>query len=207
MTDLTLFHSPTSPFVRKVMIVLHETGQIGDVTLSSAQGTPLESSNMPLSQNPLGKVPVLARSDGPAIFDSRVICRYLDARAGAGLYPTGEALWSVLTLEALAEGMMDAALQMTYEWRLRPEAGQNAEILDGLWAKIDRAVAMLEDRWLGHLAGPMDMAHIATATALGYIDLRHDARGWRTNAPGLAAWFSSFSQRPSYEATVAPQTT
>lgn len=204
MTELTLYHSHTSPYVRKVMIVLHETAQLEEVTLITTQGTPLDSSRMPLSQNPLGKVPVLARADGPALFDSRVICRYLDARAKAGLYPEGDALWSVLTLEALAEGMLDAALQMTYESRLRPEGARSAEIVEGLWAKIDRSVAMLEARWLGHLAGPFGIGQIAVGTALAYLDLRHDARGWRNGAASLASWYESIAERHSFVATAPP---
>jgi hypothetical protein len=91
---LRLYRSPASPYVRKVMVVLHETGQDGDIDYAAAQGTPLDSGQMPLAHNPLGKIPVLERSDGPALYDSRVICRYLDARAEAGLYPeTGVKLW------------------------------------------------------------------------------------------------------------------
>lgn len=204
MTDLTLYYGPTSPYVRKVMVVLHETGQLEDVTVVTTTGTPLDSARMPLSQNPLGKVPVLARADGPAIIDSRVICRYLDARAKAGLYPKGEELWSVLTLEALAEGILDAALQMSYETRLRPEGQRSTEIVDGLWAKIERAVAMLETRWMGHLSGRFGIGQIAVGAALGYLDLRHDARGWRTGAPALATWFQGVSGRPSFVATAPP---
>ena len=204
MTNLTLYYGPTSPYVRNVMIVLHETDQLDDITIKTTTGTPLDSARMPLSQNPLGKVPVLERSDGPAIIDSRVICRYLDARANARLYHEGETLWSVLTLEALAEGMLDAALQMTYETRLRPEEMRIEAIVDGLWAKIDRTVAMIETRWMGHLAGRFGIGHIAVGSALGYLDLRLDARGWRTGAPALAAWYEEIKARPSFVATAPP---
>ena len=84
---MRLYHSPTSPYVRKVMVLLHETGQIADVELIPATGTPVDPGSMPLALNPLGKIPALERGDGPALYDSRVICRFLDDRAARGLYP------------------------------------------------------------------------------------------------------------------------
>lgn len=204
MSSLTLYFSPTSPYVRKVMILLHEAEQADAVALVPAQGTPLDSTRMPLAQNPLGKVPVLERSDGPALYDSRVICRYLDGRFGMGLYPEGDRLWAALTLEALADGVLDAALAMTYENRLRPEAHRSPEIVEAYWVKIARTVQALEDRWMADLSGRITIAQIAVVAALGYLDLRHDARAWRSSAPHLAAWFTVFSDRPSYQATLPP---
>jgi glutathione S-transferase len=197
---MRLFHSPTSPFVRKVMITLHETGQTGDVTLVFATGTPVESGSMPLAQNPLGKIPVLERDDGPAICDSRVICRFLDDRAAANLYPSPR-LWEVLTLEATADGIMDAAVLMVYESRVRPEENRFAPWVEGQWAKISRTLDALEQRWLSHLNGPLDMGQIAIGAALGYLDFRHADRGWRSGRPGLAAWAAVFAGRPSMVAT------
>ncbi|MCV6595733.1 MAG: glutathione S-transferase [Mangrovicoccus sp.] len=205
MTALTLYHSPTSPYVRKVMIVLHETGQLGDVTLTHAQGTPLDASAMPLAQNPLGKVPTLARADGPALFDSRVICQYLDDRAKSGLYGSGPRRWEILSLEALGDGMLDAAVGMVYEARLRPEERRSPEIVEGLWAKVDRGLDMLETRWMGHLAGPLDAGQIAIGAALGYLDFRQAPREWRKTRPNLAQWFGTgFARRESFIATAPP---
>ncbi len=102
---MKLYSAETSPYARKVRILLHETGQFGDVEIVPAYGTPLDPQTMPLAQNPLGKLPALERADGPAIYDSRVICRYLDARAGGKLYPEGNRLWETLTLEATADGI------------------------------------------------------------------------------------------------------
>ncbi len=197
---MRLFHSPTSPFVRKVMVTLHETGQAGDVTLVPATGTPVDAGSMPLAQNPLGKIPVLDRDDGPALYDSRVICRYLNDRAAAHLYP-GPRLWDVLTLEATADWIMDAAVLMVYESRVRPEARRFAPWVDGQWAKIDRALDVLEERVQSHLQGPLDMGQIAVGAALGYLDFRHADRGWRAGRPGLAAWNAVFAERPSMVAT------
>lgn len=201
---MRLYHSANSPYVRKVMVLLHEAGRLADVECVDAHGTPLDASHAPLSQNPLGKVPALERPDGPALYDSRVVTRYLDAWAGAGLYPEAPRLWDTLTLEATGDGIMDAALLVTYESRLRPEGARLTDWSDGQWAKVARACATLEARWLSHLRGRLDIGQIAVACALGYLDFRHDARGWRTGNSGLADWFEDFSARPSMKATVPP---
>jgi glutathione S-transferase len=199
-----LHFSPTSPYVRKVRVLLAETGQTEDVTLVPAAGTPLDGSGMPLAQNPLGKIPVLERDDGPALYDSRVICQFLDMRAGGQFYPAPPRRWDTLTLEATADGMLDAAVAMVYEHRLRREDAVNPDLLEGYWSKIARAVATLEARWMGHLAGAPDMGQIAVAVALSYLDFRHGTRGWRSTAPGLAAWHAEFAERPSMQATAPP---
>ena len=197
---MQLFRSPTSPFVRKVMVTLHETGQIDEVALVDAAGTPVAPGTMPVGQNPLGKIPTLVRDDGPALFDSRVICRYLDERAGAGLYPAAR-IWEVLTLEALADGVLEAAVLMVYESRLRPADLVYPPWVEGQWDKIARALDALEDRWMSHLHGPLDMAQIAVGCALGYLDFRHEARDWRAGRPELAAWQAGFAARPAMQAT------
>lgn len=199
---MRLYFSPTSPYVRKVMVLLHETGQLAEVELVSGSGSPVDPGTAPLEANPLGKVPALERPDGPALYDSRVICRYLDARADAGLYPDGARLWDTLTVEATGDGILDAALLMVYEGRLRPEELRFAPWVEGQWAKVDRALDVLETRWLAHLRGPLDAGQIAVGCALGYLDFRHGARGWRAGRPGLAAWFDSFVARPSMMATL-----
>lgn len=201
---LTLYHSANSPYVRKVMVVLHETGLLGEVALVPASGTPVDPGTVPLALNPLGKVPLLTRPDGPALYDSRVICRYLDNHAGTGLYPAAPRLWDTLTLEATGDGILDAALLMVYENRVRPEDARYAPWVEGQWAKVARALDVLEDRWTAALAGPPDIGQIAVACALGYLDFRHDARSWRTGRPALAAWEARFAARPSMEATRPP---
>jgi len=201
---MKLYHSPTSPFVRKVMVLLHETGQTGDVELINASGTPFAPSKELLNKNPLTKVPALERPDGTILFDSRVICAFFDDRAKAGLYQTGDAYWRNRTLEALADGIMDAALLIVFEARLRPEDKQMQEWCDGQWAKVERACAMLDKDGMGHLSGPLHMGQIAAGCALSYLDFRLDARGWRTGNDTLAAWFETFESRPSMAATLPP---
>jgi glutathione S-transferase len=201
---LKLHHSPTSPYVRKVMVLLAETGQSADVALLPAAGSPIDPGTMPVAQNPLGKIPALERPDGPALFDSRVICRYLDDRAKAGLYPAAPRLWETLTLEAMADGMVDAAILMVYENRLRPEEIRLPAWVEGQWSKVSRALDMIEARWLPYLSGPLCMGQIALGCALGYVDFRHDARNWRATRPGLAAWDAAFAARPAMVATRPP---
>lgn len=106
---MRLYHSPTTPFGRKVVVLLQETGLYDKVEVIAASGTPIAPGSMPLTLNPLGKIPALHCDDGRVIYDSRVICRYLDDLTGAGLYGTAPNLWDVLTLEATADGMLDAA--------------------------------------------------------------------------------------------------
>lgn len=201
---LRLYHSPTSPYARKVTVLLHETGQVDDVELVHATGTPVDPGTMPLAHNPLGKLPALERPEGAALYDSRVICRYLDDRAGGHLYPPKPRLWETLTLEATADGILDAALLMVYEERIRPDDLRYEAWVEGQWAKIERSIDVLESRWMSHLGGPLDMGQIAVACAISYIDFRHGDRAWRVERPHLAAWHAEFAQRPSMEATAPP---
>lgn len=201
---MRLYHSHTSPYVRKVMVLLHETGQLDDVEVITVDNSPLAPTEPLPSKAPLTRIPALERPDGPTLFDSRVICAFLDARVSAGMYPDGARRWEVLTLEALADGMLDSALAMAYEVRFRPGDKQWDGWLDAQWAKVDRACAALNQRWMAHLSGPLDMAQIAVACALGYLDLRHDGRGWRKGNDALAAWYEAFSARPAMIATRPP---
>ncbi len=197
---MKLISAIPSPFGRKVMVLLHETGQLAEVEVMQVSTTPVNTDPTVAAANPLGKIPALVRDDGPALYDSRVICRYLDAQGKAGLYPDAR-LWEVLTLEATADGIIDAAISMVYELRVRPEEKQFDGWLDAQWAKVTRALDALETRWMSHLAGPLDMGQISTGCALGYLDFRHGARDWRAAHPQLAAWYETFSGRDSMTAT------
>ncbi len=197
---MQLLMSPLSPYVRKVRVCLRETGQLDAVEEVSVSTSPLASDPAIIAANPTGRIPVLIRDDGPAIYDSRVITRYLDARAKTNLYPEIR-LWEVLTLEATADGILDSAIILTYEGRFRTPEQQSAEWMDAHWAKISRAVGALNDRWLSHLNGPLDMGQIAVGCALGYLDLRHDARNWRQGNDALSAWAAKFGERTSMVAT------
>jgi glutathione S-transferase len=196
-----LYHAPASPFVRKVTVLLHEAGATDRVTLVPVSGHPLAPGTLPVDRNPLGKIPALERPDGPTLYDSRVITRYLDDLLQAGLYPAAPRLWDGLVIEATGDGMAEAAVLMRYETSVRPEASRSTDWIEAQWAKIDRALSALEDRWMSHLAGPVDMGQIAVGCALGYIDFRHSDRDWRAGHPALAAWFATFNARPAMQAT------
>ena len=197
---MKLLMSPASPYVRKVRVLIHEADLLDTVEEIEVSTNALASDPSVIAANPIGRIPALLRSNGPAIFDSRVITRYLDDHAGAGLYPNAR-LWEVLTLEALADGIMDSAVGIAYESRLRPIEKQYDVWMDAHWDKVARGVSAINERWMSHLAGPFDMAQIGVASALGYLDLRHDARGWRDGNTALAAWFAAFETRDSMVAT------
>ncbi len=198
---MKLYHSPTSPFVRKVMVTLDLTGQRDEVELVSGSGTPLDPNADTVSANPLGKIPCLISDEGETLFDSRVICRYLDWRGKGGLYPDGAALFPVLAAEALADGIMEAGILAIYEWRLRPEEIRFQPWVEAQTAKVERGVAALERTELVH-SRPTSAASIAAGCALGYVDYRFPDLGWRQRCPTLAAWYKQFSETPAMQATV-----
>ncbi len=198
---MQLLKAGPSPFVRKVLVTLHETGQTGDVDQIDVVASPLAPDSKLIAANPMGKIPALMRDDGPTLYDSRVICRFLDDRAKAGLYPENR-LWDTLTLEATGDGIMEAAVLIVYEERFRPADKVSMEWIEGQWAKIARALDALSTRWMSHLHGRMDMGHIAVGCALGYLDFRHEARSWRTGRDSLSQWYAGFAQRPAMIATM-----
>ena len=109
-----------------------------------------------------------------------------------------------LTLEATADGILDAAILMVYEGRLRPQDKRFDPWVEGQWAKIARSLDALETAWAAHLGGPLDIGQIAVACALSYLDFRHDARNWRHGRPALAAWYVGMAARDSLKATEPP---
>jgi glutathione S-transferase len=203
---MRLYHSAASPFVRMVMVALHETNLLGQVEIVTASGTAVEPGSLPLALNPVGKIPTLERSDGPALYDSRVILRYLDELSGGALYPKPPALWETLTLEATGQGMTEAAVLMVYESRCRTPEERSETWVEAQWRKVERALDALESRWMSHLAGRTDAGQIAVGCALGYLDFRHAARNWRDGRPALAKWDADFATRPSMMATRPPET-
>lgn len=200
---MKLYSSPTTPFGRKISVQILESGLSDMIATQTVTGTPLAPGSLPIDRNPLGKIPALDTPEG-VVFDSRVISRYLDDLSGKGLYPAGPKLWRILTLEATADGILDAAVSMAYEVRLRPEPLQFAEWLEAQWSKIARALDAIEAGQIDLLNGPLDMAQVGLGCALEYLDFRHEARNWREGRPNLAAWAAEFSKRPSMQATQPP---
>ncbi|MDG1294662.1 MAG: glutathione S-transferase family protein [Planktomarina sp.] len=197
---MKLIMAEASPFARKVRVLLRETNQLKDVEEVNIVTSPFQVNEQAKVANPTGRIPSLSRADGPALYDSRVITRYLDAKASAGLYPEAR-LWDVLTVEATGDSMMDSAVSISYELRLRPEDKVSTEWTEAQWAKAMGGCDALQSRWMDLLNGPLTMAHISVACALGYLDLRHDARNWRQGHDVLAAWLADFSKRSSFQDT------
>lgn len=202
---MRLYYSFASPYARKTVVVMHEAGLADKTELVAGSGTPIEDGQAPIAQNPLGKVPALELADGRALYDSRVICQYLDDLGGAGLYGLGDRRWDSLTLEATGDGILDAALLMVYEGRVRPVELHFAPWVEGQWRKIARTLDVLEAKWITHLNGPLDIGQIAVGCALGYLDLRHAARNWRDGHPQLAAWYEAFAERESMKLSAPPE--
>jgi glutathione S-transferase len=200
VNEMKLIMAEASPFARKVRVLLRETKQLKNVEEVSIATSPFQVNEQAKAANPTGRIPSLIRADGPALYDSRVITRYLDAKAAAGMYPQAR-LWDVLTVEATGDSMMDSAVSISYELRLRPQEKVSSEWTDAQWAKVMGGCDALQSQWMDLLNGPLTMAHISIACALGYLDLRHDARNWRQGHDALAAWFADFSKRPSFRET------
>jgi glutathione S-transferase len=196
---MQLRYSAASPFARKVRMAADHLGLSGRIELVVADtNDPADSLRR---QNPLGKLPVLLLESGEAIFDSAVIVQYLDMLAGGGrLAPLEpQARFAALALEALADGICEAAVLQVYEYRMREPHERSAKWLDYQAGKVARALAALEAR--PPAAADETIGAIALAAALGYLDLRFEGK-WRAGHPRLVAWLDGFSARtPSFEAT------
>ncbi len=198
---MKLYSSPLSPYGRKVKIAAAMKGltsQIDIVSADTNKGDPDLDSH-----NPLGKIPCLV-ADDQAIFDSHVICEYLDATgSGPILFPrSGQERWQTLTLGALADGILDAALLLVYEKRFRPDDKQVAAWTDRQWSKVNRSLAHLEVAPPAWKAAP-DYGHLTLACALGYLDFRHGGT-WRAGHPKLVAWLDRFSTAVPAFGSTAP---
>jgi glutathione S-transferase len=197
---MKIYFSPTSPYVRKCMVSAHELGLVDRIELLPSNAHPVQRDAQIIASNPLGKVPTLITDDGSVLYDSRVICEYLDDLAGGSLFPrTGAARWAALTLQALADGMLDAALLARYEQAARPEALRWSDWVDGQLDKVATSLAALE-RTTAALERRVDIGTLALGCALGYLDLRFGGLNWRQRYPGVARWEAGFCQRASMQA-------
>jgi len=197
---MKLFYSPALPFVRKCMVFAHHLGLADRIERLSSAAHPVNRDRNILPSNPLGKVPTLITDDGAAIFDSRVICEYLNVLGNGNLYPSGEDKWRVLTEHTLADGMMDAAILARYEGAVRPENLRWSAWSDGQMDKIVVGLGYFEAN-AQSLADRFDLATISLGCLLGYLDFRFGSFDWRTQFPKLAAWNLAFSALPAMKAT------
>ena len=199
---MKLYHSPGSPFVRKALVVAHETGLADRIEIVRAAMTPVAGVAALNADNPLGKIPALVLEDGTALYDSPVICEYLDTRHdGPRLFPAdGPGRWTALRRQALADGLLDAAILCRYETFLRPAERQWTDWIEGQRGKFRRALDALEDE-AESFGDTVDIGTISAACAADYLDFRSLDDGWRDGRPRLAAWLEGFAERPSMQAT------
>jgi glutathione S-transferase len=197
-----LRHSPASPYVRKVNVVSIETGLDKQIERVPTSVAPTKPNTEIQKENPLSKVPALVLDNGEALFDSPVICEYLDSlHSGAKMFPaSGPARWTALRRQATGDGILDAAILTRYEL-LRPEAIRWSDWTDGQMAKVRGGLAALEAE-ADKFGSTVDIGTITIGCALGYLDFRFGDLGWRKTCPKLAKWYEGFSARPSMKATV-----
>jgi glutathione S-transferase len=199
---MRLRSNPASPFARKVRIVAREAGVSGRVEEIATAVSPIAPNAELASANPLMKIPALILDDGTTLFDSRVICEYLDVLGGGPrLIPaSGMDRWSALRLQALCDGVLDAAVITRYEVAVRPEALRWKEWLAGQRAKIDGGVDALEREQPGW-GQAFGIGQIGAACVLGYLDFRFPDNDWRRGHPRLKTWFEEVSKRSSVKDT------
>ncbi|WP_233235034.1 glutathione S-transferase family protein [Bordetella sp. LUAb4] len=194
---MKLHWSPRSPFVRKVMIVLYETGMAERVELVRTP-VAMDKPNLALmADNPLLKLPTLVLDDDVALYDSRVICAYLDQLAGAGLLPIDpQERLTAERRQALGDGLLDVLLLYRQE-RAKPPARQTPAWLDAFAVKVSAVLACLETEAAALRTTRFDLGLIAIGCALSYLDYRFADLPWRARHPALAAWHETFRARPS----------
>lgn len=198
---MQLIYSATSPYARKVRMLVIEKGLTDRVEVVVAN--PLQDPPELLAANPLAKVPALIVEPGFTLFDSPLLCAYLDSVAEPRLIPeAGPERWRVLRREALADGITDAAVSSVMEGR-RIESQRSPEWLMRWRSAILRGVVELEKESAA-LGERFDLGAIASAAALAYLDFRLPQIDWRAQAPGLSAWLDSVRSRESFAVTVPP---
>jgi len=212
---MRLLSSPTSPYARKVRMIVIEKGLASRVALEPGvpMGTAEETAAV-RQVNPLGKIPALVLETGEALYDSPVICEYLDTvGTGPRLLPAdGPGRWTALRRQALGDGVADAAFSLVMEHR-RPESQRSTEWL-GRWTQAIHGAAEALEQELAAAppstepvaagTGTIDLGAIAISAALGYLDFRLPQIDWRRGRPRLAAAFTDLAARPSFIATAPP---
>ena len=194
---MKLHYSPTSPYVRKVLACAITRGIDGQI--ERVRTNPHQSPSSLLADNPLSKVPCLVTDDGLALFDSPVICEYLDSVGdGPALFPPGAARWRALKLQALADGILDAAVGRRGE-QAKPREDAREAWMERQRAAVERALAVLESDPPHRIP---DIGSVAVACALGYLDFRFAAEPWRERHPHLAAWCEEFAGHPGIARTI-----
>ena len=197
---MKLLYQTHSPYARKTLVFAHEVGLADRIEVVHHETSPTQRNAEVYAENPLGQVPALVRPGLPAIFDSVVICAYLDTlHGGRRLIPEeGESRWQALRLQAIAQGLADVGGALRWETVRRPAELRYPPLQDGYVAKLISTYDWLEREL--DVDSPLHVGHIAVATSLGWLEFR-ELPSFRTRRPRLASWFDSFSARPSMRAT------
>jgi len=195
---MKLMWSPASPYVRKVLVTAHELGVADSLEL-----VPMRTAgNVELQRhNPIGKIPTLLLENNIALYDSQVICEYLNARFGQGrLLPPGDDLWLSLRRLSLADGILDAGLLARAELRRSPDRQLDEQLKIQL-DKARRGMNWLETD-VETFGDRFGAAEIAVACAVGWLEFRFAAEGWLDERPNLRRWTARVEQRDSMQATI-----
>ena len=200
---MKLHWSSRSPYARKVMVFAHETGLVGRIETVPTLVSMTAPNRDLMRVNPIAKIPTLITDDGMVLYDSSVICEYLDSlHAKEKYFPLDPGRrWLALRWQALGNNMLDNLVPWRNE-RLRPQAQQSPETLAGFELKIRSAVSALNAEAAALEKAPICIGHLTLAVALGYIDFRFSDLGWRKGHDHLARWHEAFSKRPSIQKTL-----
>ena len=200
---MKLYFSAASPYVRKVMVTAIETGLDKKIQQVPTSVVPTKPNADIARDNPLMKVPTLVTDGGEALFDSRVVCEYLDSlHDGRKLIPaSGGDRWRVLRMQALGDGILDAGIISRYEMAIRPQEKQWSDWLAGQGKKITQGLDLAETE-ADQLSGPINLGQIAIACAIGWLEFRKPIGDIRPGRPKLFKWYDEFAKRPSMQATV-----
>ena len=199
---MKLYYGALSPFVRKVMVLAHEKNLVDKLERVPAPLTPIEPNADLMRVNPLGKMPAVALDDGTVLFDSPVVCEYLDTLgSGPKLFPAnGAERWRALRLNALADGLLDAAINARIETAVRPAEKQWEKWTESQLLKVRNSLDAMKDVYAPSRQS-VTIGEIAAGCALGWLDFRMPQLNWREGRGELAKWYDEFSKRPSMTAT------
>ena len=199
---MRLWHNPASPFARKVRIVARETGQLPRIEEIAVMVSPVNPNADLAARNPLVKIPALETNDGKVLYDSSVICEYLDSlHNGAQVIPSEGSRWDALRLQSLCDGILDAAVLCRYETFVRPEPYRWNDWIKGQFTKINNGLDALSAEapaWHDRFG----IGQIGAACVCGYLDFRFADENWRSARPKLAQWYESVKGRASIVATM-----
>lgn len=196
---MRLHWSPKSPYVRKVMVCAHELQLTRKIQLVRSVASMLKPNATLMQDNPLSKIPTLILENGLALFDSTVICEYLNDLTEGPLFPPhGEKKWQALRWQAFGDGLLDALIL----WRNERERERPLPMLiDAFRLKVDKSLTALDGEAQTLSDARFGIGHVAIACALGYIDYRFDTLSWRKLAPQLASWADEAFRRDSLQQT------